>query len=61
MMTILALVVLVQSGIILWSILDPGGRDGLLSTLRRTPVLGEVVEVCLPATPIGDGRSPPAL
>ena len=57
-MTLLALVVMLQSGIILWTILFPGGRDRVLADLRRTPVVGQVVEVCLPAARTDEGISP---
>ena len=48
-MTLLALVVLIQSGVLFWIMFHPDSRDDMLAGLRRTPVVGEVVEACLPA------------
>jgi hypothetical protein len=48
-MTLLALVVLIQSGVLFWIMIHPDSRDDLLAGLRSTPVVGEVVEICLPA------------
>lgn len=50
LITLLALVVMVQSGVLFWVMVHPESRDEMLAGLRRTPVVGEVVEVCLPAT-----------
>lgn len=49
MMSLLALVVLIQSGVLFWIMTQPDSRDDVLEGLRRTPVVGEVVEICLPA------------
>lgn len=50
-MTLLALVVLIQSGVLFWIMIHPDGREDMLAGLRSTPVVGEVVEICLPANP----------
>jgi len=51
LMTLLALVVLIQSGVLFWIMIHPDSRDDMLAGLRETPVVGEVVEICLPANP----------
>lgn len=49
MMTLLSLVVLAQAALLFWFITQPREADAVVSALRRTPVVGEVVEFCLPA------------
>ena len=51
MMSLLALVVLIQSGVLFWIMIHPDTRDDMLAGMRDTPVVGEVVEICLPANP----------
>ena len=48
-LALLAVVVLVQSGVLFWIMIYPDSRDDMLAGLRSTPVVGEVVEACLPA------------
>lgn len=48
-MTLLALVVLIQSGVLFWIVTQPDSRDDMVAGLRSTPMVGEVVEACLPA------------
>lgn len=49
LLALLAVVVLVQSGVLFWIMLHPDSREDMFAGLRRTPVVGEVVEACLPA------------
>ncbi|MDP1528504.1 MAG: hypothetical protein Q8M05_03890 [Rhodoferax sp.] len=51
LMSLLALVVLIQSGVLFWIMIHPDTRDDMLAGMRDTPVVGEVVEICLPANP----------
>jgi hypothetical protein len=50
-MTVLAVVVLVQSGVLFWVMIQPDAREDVVAGLRRTPVVGAAVELCLPGAP----------
>jgi hypothetical protein len=49
LISLLALVVVVQSAVLFLLLMVPPEKDPILGSLRQTPVVSRVIEICLPA------------
>jgi hypothetical protein len=49
LISLLALVVVVQSAVLFLLLMVPPEKDPILGSLRQTAVVSRVIEICLPA------------